>query len=139
MRKCSDMPYHIGVVFKLYLSDEKKRLVAVNAGAQRSVYNHLVACNNEIYRLKKTAAYVPSDRERIDYLYSVSSDAASIKNALPYLDGKDIDCQTVENGIRNYRIAWKNRKERHTGVPTFHKKSAEQVWQTNCHYTSAST
>lgn len=139
MRKCSDMPYHIGVVLKLYLSDEKKRLVAVNAGAQRSVYNHLVACNNEIYRLKKTAAYVPSDRERIDYLYSVSADAASIKNALPYLDGKDIDCQTVENGIRNYRIAWKNRKERHTGVPTFHKKSAEQVWQTNCHYTSAST
>ena len=60
MRKCSDMPYHIGVVLKLYLSDEKKRLVAVNAGAQRSVYNHLVACNNEIYRLKKTAAYVPS-------------------------------------------------------------------------------
>ena len=106
MRKCSDMPYHIGVVLKLYLSDEKKRLVAVNAGAQRSVYNHLVACNNEIYRLKKTAAYVPSDRERIDYLYSVSA---------------------------------KNRKERHTGVPTFHKKSAEQVWQTNCHYTSAST
>ena len=97
MRKCSDMPYHIGVVLKLYLSDEKKRLVAVSA------------------------------------------DAASIKNALPYLDGKDIDCQTVENGIRNYRIAWKNRKERHTGVPTFHKKSAEQVWQTNCHYTSAST
>lgn len=139
MRKCSDMPYHIGVVLKLYLSDEKKRLVAVNAGAQRSVYNHLVACNNEIYRLKKTAAYVPSDRERIDYLYSVSANAASIKNALPYLDGKDIDCQTVENGIRNYRIAWKNRKERHTGVPTFHKKSAEQVWQTNCHYTSAST
>ena len=78
MRKCSDMPYHIGVVLKLYLSDEKKRLVAVNAGAQRSVYNHLVACNNEIYRLKKTAAYVPSDRERIDYLYSVSANAASM-------------------------------------------------------------
>ena len=139
MRKCSDMPYHIGVVLKLYLSDEKKHLVAVNAGAQRSVYNHLVACNNEIYRLKKTAEYVPSDRKRIDYLYSVSANAASIKNALPYLDGKDIDCQTVENGIRNYRIAWKNMKERHTGVPTFHKKSVEQVWQTNCHYTSTST
>ncbi|MDY6281184.1 MAG: RNA-guided endonuclease TnpB family protein [Roseburia faecis] len=139
MHTCSEMPYHIGVLLKLHLSETGKRLVAVNDGAQRSVYNHLIACNNEIYRLKKTAAYVPSDRKRIDYLYSVSATAAAIKNALPYLYEKDVDCQTVENGIRNYRIAWKNRKERHTGVPAFHKKSAEQVWQTNCHYNAQST
>lgn len=139
MRKCSDMPYHLGVVIKLYLSDEGKRLVAVNAGAQRSVYNHLVACGNEIYRLRKTAAYVPSDGERINYLRSVSENAAGIKNARPYLYGKDVDCQTVENGIRNYHAAWKNMKERHTGVPVFHKKSPEQTWQTNCHYTGSGT
>ena len=139
LKKCSEMPCHIGVVLKLYLSDRGKRLVSVNDGAQRSVYNFLVASNDEICRLEKTAPYVPADRERIDYLRSVSGSAAGIKNARPYLDGKDVDCQTIENGIRNYRTAWKNQKERHSGVPVFHKKSSEQTWQTNCHYNRHST
>ena len=138
MRTCSEMPYHIGVLLKLYLPETGKRLVAVNDGAQRSVYNHLVACNNEIHYLKETADFVPADRKRIAYLKSVSCNAAAIKNALPYLYEKDVDCQTVENGIRNYRTAWKNMKKRHTGVPTLHKKSAEQTWQTNCHYNAQS-
>ena len=139
MRTCSEMPYHIGVLLKLHLPETGKRLVAVNDGAQRSVYNHLVACNNEIHHLKKTADFVPADRKRIAYLKSASCNAAAIKNALPYLYEKDVDCQTVENGIRNYRTAWENMKKHHAGVPTLHKKSAEQTWQTNCHYNAQST
>ena len=134
MRSVAEMPYHIGLKVKLYLSCSQKHLVAVNDGAKRAVYNHLVACGNEKYRLSKTAAYVPSDRDRISYLESVTGTAANIKNALPFLCSGEVDDQTVANAIKNYRTAWKNMKERHTGVPVFKKKSYEQSYQTNAHY-----
>lgn len=139
MRRCSAMSYHIGVVGKIRLNYNKKRLVAVNAGAERSVYNLLVSANNEIYQLRKTADLVPAYRNRIDYLRSVIASPATIKTALPYLNTVDVDCQTVANGIRNYAAAWKNMRERHTGVPTFHKKSSTLVWNTNCHYKAGDT
>ncbi len=138
MRKCKDMPYHIGIVLKVYPSYRQKHLVSVNAGAQRSVYNHLVACGNEIYRLSKTASYVPSDRRRIDDLRHMTGSAANIQNALPYLYTPEVDCQTVANGMKNYRTAWKNMRERHTGVPAFHKKANDLSYQTNCHYVKSS-
>lgn len=136
MRPCKDMPYHIGIVLKIYPSHGQQRIVAVNAGAERAVYNLLVASGNEIYRLSKTAAYVPSDRERIDYIRSKISSHAAIKNTLPFLYEKDVDCQTVANAIQHYRAAWKHMRENHAGVPTFHRKGAEQVWNTNSHYRS---
>lgn len=92
MRKCSEMPFHIGVKIKLHLSHEGRRLLAVNSGAQRSVYNRLVAMGNEKYRLKKTAAYSPADAQRLAYIEAVSSSPKEIKNALPYLYSRDVDC-----------------------------------------------
>ncbi len=134
MRPIAKMPYHLGLKVKIYPSNEQKRLIAVNDGVARSVYNHLVACNNEKYRLSKTAEFVPVYQDRIDYLRSVVGEAKNVKNALPYLYGDDVDDQAVANAIRNYSTAWKNQKERHTGVPTFKKKSYEQSYQTNAHY-----
>jgi hypothetical protein len=63
--------------------------------------------------------------------------AANIQNALPYLYTPEVDCQTVANGMKNYRTAWKNMRERHTGVPAFHKKANNLSYQTNCHYVSS--
>lgn len=134
MRKMSEMPYHIGLQVKIYPSDLQKHLIAVNDGAKRAVYNHLVACGNERYRLGKAAGMVPVYRERIDYLDSVSYTVNRIKNALPFLYGKEVDEQAIANAIKNYRSAWKNQKEQHRGVPTFKKKSCEQSYQTNAHY-----
>lgn len=134
MRKMSEMPYHIGLQVKIYPSDLQKHLIAVNDGAKRAVYNHLVACGNERYRLGKAAGMVPVYRERIDYLDSVSHTVNRVKNALPFLYGKEVDEQTIANAIKNYRSAWKNQKEQHRGVPTFKKKSSEQSYQTNAHY-----
>lgn len=54
MRPSAEMPYHIGLKVKLYPSDKQKHIIAVNDGAKRAVYNHLVACSNEIYSLKKS-------------------------------------------------------------------------------------
>lgn len=134
MRKSKDMPYHIGLKVKLYLSYQQKHIVAVNDGAKRSVYNLLVSASNERYRLSRTAPYCPTDRNRLDYISSVISTTAGIKNALPYLNEEDVDSLAVDNAVRNYRTAWKNQKERHTGVPSFKKKSYEQSYQTNAHY-----
>lgn len=138
MRKCSAMPYHIGIVLKLYLSRRGKHIVAVNDGAARAVYNRLVASGNEIYRMQKAAVLVPVYRERIDFLQASYYTPAGIKNALPFLYEKDVDCQAVANSIQNYHNAWKNMRERHTGVPAFHKKGCEQSYQTNGHYVSGS-
>ena len=46
MRKMSEMPYHIGLVVKMYPSHLQKKIVAVNDGAKRAVYNLLVASND---------------------------------------------------------------------------------------------
>ena len=134
MRTAAEMPYHIGLKVKLYPSDAQKHLISVNAGASRAVYNHLVACGNERYRLAKTVSSVPAYRDRMDYLASVTGSVRNIKNALPYLYGKEVDEQVVANAVKNYRTAWKNRKERHTGVPAFKRKSSELSYQTNAHY-----
>lgn len=143
MHTMSQMPYHIGFKVKLHPSDYQKHLIAVNDGAKRAVYNHLVACGNERYRLAKAvdsillshpAAYVPMYLERIDYLQSVSFDVKGIQNALPFLYGKEIDSLAVANAVKNYRFAWKNQKEQHRGVPMFKKKSYEQSYQTNAQY-----
>lgn len=134
MRKAAEMPYHIGLKVKIYPSSEQRRLIAVNDGAARSVYNHLVAANNEKYRLSKTADLVPADRERLKYLASVVGPVKNIQNARPYLYGDDVDAQAIANAKKNYSTAWKNQKEQHTGVPVFKKKSYEQSYQTNAHY-----
>ena len=134
MKTVAEMPYHIGLKVKLYPSDAQKHLIAVNAGVNRAVYNHLVACGNEKYRLSKAVSFVPVYRDRMDYLASVTGAVKNIKNALPYLYGKDVDEQAIANAVRNYKTAWKNRKERHAGVPMFKRKSYELSYQTNAHY-----
>jgi len=128
------MPYHIGLKVKIYPSNEQKRLIAVNDGVNRSVYNHLVACNNERYRLSKVVSFVPAYRDKLDSLSNTTGPVRNIKNALPYLYGKDVDEQAIANAMKNYSTAWKNQRERHAGVPTFKRKSYEQSYQTNAHY-----
>ena len=139
MRTSKEMPYHIGLHVKLYPSNEQKHIIAVNDGAQRSVYNRLVAAGNERFRLRQAAKYVPAYRGHLQYLQDTAFSAAGMKTALPYLNEADVDSDTVNNAFRNYRFAWKNMKDNHRGVPTFHKKSAEQSYQTNSHYKSGDT
>ena len=45
-----------------------------------------------------------------------------------------MDDQAVANASKNYFASWKNRKDRHSGVPVFKKKSSMQSYQTNAHY-----
>lgn len=139
MHAMKDMTYHIRIRAKLYLNNRCKQIVAANDGAARFTYNRLVAVGNELYRLRKTADLCQADRDRIEYLESVVGDTAHLKNSAPFLYENDIDSSAVDNAIKNYHTAWKNMRERHTGVPTFHKKSYEQSYQTCNHYNGKST
>ena len=65
MLQMKEMPYHCGLKVKIYPSNEQKRLIAVNDGVKRAVYNHLVACGNEKYRLNKCASFVPAYHQRL--------------------------------------------------------------------------
>lgn len=141
MKRCNQMNYHYGLVLKIYPSDAQKHTIAVNDGAQRAVYNLLVGTDKEIHRLKKTADIVPADRKRLEdvtlkirELNESGSDTAHIRNTLPFLNEPEVDGQVIATAKKNYTVAWKNMRERHTGVPTFHKKSYEQSYQTSNHY-----
>lgn len=141
MKRCSQMNYHYGVVLKIYPSDVQKHIIAVNDGAQRAVYNLLVGTDKEIHRLKKTADIVPADKRRLEDatlkirdLDGSGSDTAHIRNTLPFLNEPEVDGQVIATAKKNYSTAWKNMRERHTGVPTFHKKSYAQSYQTSNHY-----
>ena len=139
MRTMKKMPYVIGIKAKLHLSKRDRHIVALNDGACRYVYNHLVAVGKEIYELKKSAGCSPWAKERIAYLKSVSSTAKGIKNSPPFLYGKDIDSSVIDNAVQNYRAAWKSYRERHAGVPVFRKKGGRMSYQTCNHYKGGST
>lgn len=139
MRTSKEMPYHIGLVLRFYPSGYQKHIVSLNAGAQRKVYNTLVAAGIELYRLGKVKTYLKPVADRMDYLDSVRSSAMGIKTALPFLADKNIDSCVVGNGIRMYKAAWNGwRKNPMTGIPQFHKKSYAVSYQTDNHYTKDS-
>lgn len=140
MRTCSKMPYHTGIVLRIYPSRRQKQVISVNDGCGRAVYNRLVALNKERYALSKAASSVPAYRDRISYIDSILRDPetalpAALKNSMPFLYGTDVDSLTVDNAIKHYRAAWKKfREDPRAGIPTFHKKGYEQSYQTNAHY-----
>ena len=67
MRKIAKMFYHKGIVVKIYPSDEQRRIVAVNDGASRFVYNKLVE-RDKLYRMRKAEPLVPAYHNHIAYL-----------------------------------------------------------------------
>ena len=140
MRTCSAMPYHTGIRLRIYPNYRQRKIISVNAGVSRFVYNRLVALNNERFELSKGAAVVPCYKERLSYIDSILRNPnealpAMIKNSAPFLYGDLVDSLAVDNAIINYRKAWKKfREDPHAGIPDFHRKGYEQSYQTNAHY-----
>ena len=122
MKKMSDYKYHIGMVLRIYPSDEQKIIIIRNGTAARFLYNRLVAVNNEIWKLKKTAPYSLTDANRLVYLEDMYKDVRSIKASIPFLYEDEIDSDMVYNVVSHYRNAWKRFKTvKGTRVPTFHR------------------
>lgn len=49
MKKMKDYNYHIGLKLRIYPSDKQKKIIKMNGGASRYIYNKLVCDNNEMY------------------------------------------------------------------------------------------
>ena len=135
MLKMAQMPYVIGHKVRIYPSDEQKRIIAVNDGVNRFIYNKLVERHNELHQLNKVNTYLKAVEDRKDYLRSLGEKATDFKASYPFLEEKSVDGQAIENAKRHYSSAWNNfRKVPGTSIPTFHKKGYEQSYQTNAHY-----
>ena len=131
------MQYHFAINGRIYLNYIGKKIVAINDGVYRKVYNTLVNVNDEKYRLKQCSEIVPVYQDRIDYLETLVSSATNIKNMFPFMYEKLVDSDVVTNAMVNYKAAWNMYKKVPTsGKPTVHKKAYEQSYNTNAHYSN---
>ena len=131
MRKIAKMFYHKGVVVKIYPSDGQRRIIAVNDGASRFIYNKLVE-RDKLYHMRKTEPLVPAYHNHIAYLDWSLQSAENMKTAYPFLAEPEIDSCMISTTKSNFSDATANMFERHTGHPQFKRKSAEQSYQTSC-------
>ena len=135
MKKMKEYKYHIGLNLRIYPSDKQKKIIKMNGGASRYIYNKLVADNNEMYELKKTASFSFADKDRLEFLQSIHNSKSNMLVMIPFLSQKEIDSDMIDNAIQNYKMAW-NQYNKVTGasVPTFHKKDNTYFYKTSNHY-----
>ena len=131
MRKISDMLYHEGIVLKIYPSFRQQKIVAVNDGVRRFVYNKLVE-RDKSYFMRKVAPFVPAYQDHLAYLDWSLKSTENMRAAFPFLNEPEVDSNTIATTKRNFFAAISSMIERHTGRPKFAKKSAEQSYQTSC-------
>ena len=127
--------YHIGLKLRIYPSDKQKKIIKMNGGASRYIYNKLVADNNEMYELKKSSSFSIADKNRLEFLQSIHQSKSNMLIMIPFLTQKEIDSDMIDNAIQNYKMAWNQyNKVKDTSVPTFHKKDNTYFYKTSNHY-----
>ena len=135
MKKMKDYNYHIGLKLRIYPSDKQKKIIKLNGGASRYIYNKLVADNNEMYELKKSSSFSIADRNRLEFLESIHKTKSNMLVMIPFLTQKEIDSDMICNAIQNYKMAWNQyKKVKGASVPTFHKKDNTYFYKTSNHY-----
>ena len=135
MKKMKDYNHHIGLKLRIYPSDKQKKIIKMNGGASRYIYNKLVADNNEMYELKKSSSFSIADRNRLEFLESIHKTKSNMLIMIPFLSQKEIDSDMIDNAIQNYKMAWNQyKKVKGTSVPTFHKKDNTYFYKTSNHY-----
>ena len=134
MKKMSDLAYHYGLKMRIYPSSQQKRIIDLNGNIARTVYNKMVAIDQELYQLKQIKLPIDSILLRIKELEK-RKNARNMSNHYPYMQDKNIDSLAKANAIQNYQKAWKMfRKVHRTGTPKFHKKGYYLSYQTNAQY-----
>lgn len=130
----SKLAYHFGLKMRIYPSTKQKQIIQVNSDISRTVYNKMVAIDQELYRLKQVKLPIDTIQARISELES-RKNARNMSNHYQYMQDERIDSLTKANAIQNYQKSWKMyRKVHKAGTPNFHKKSYRQSYQTNCQY-----
>ena len=130
----SDLAYHYGLKMRIYPSSQQKKIIDLNGNIARTVYNKMVAIDQELYQLKQIKLPISSILLRIEELEK-RKNARNMSNHYPYMQDKNIDSLAKANAIQNYQKAWKMfRKVHRTGTPKFHKKGYYLSYQTNAQY-----
>lgn len=130
----SDLAYHYGLKMRIYPSSQQKKIIDLNGNIARTVYNKMVAIDQELYQLKQIKLPISSILLRIEELEK-RKNARNMSNHYPYMQDKNIDSLAKANAIQNYQKAWKMfRKVHRTGTPKFHKKGCRLSYQTNAQY-----
>ena len=134
MKKMSDLAYHYGLEMRIYPSSQQKKIIDLNGNIARTVYNKMVAIDQELYQLKQIKLPIDSILLRIKELEK-RKNARNMSNHYPYMQDKNIDSLAKANAIQNYQKAWKMFRQVHrTGTPKFHKKGYYLSYQTNAQY-----
>lgn len=130
----SNLTYHFGLKIRIYPSTQQKQLIKLNSDIARTVYNKMVAIDQELYHLKQVKLPIDTIQARITDLES-RKNARNMSNHYQYMQDKRIDSSAKANAIQNYRKAWNMyRKVHKAGTPKFHKKGYVEKYQTNAHY-----
>lgn len=130
----SKLAYHFGLKMRIYPSTKQKQIIQVNSDISRTVYNKMVAIDQELYHLKQVKLPIDTIQARIVDLES-RKNARNMSNHYQYMQDKRIDSLAKSNAIRNYQNAWNMYRKVHTaGTPKFHKKGYVEKYQTNCQY-----
>ena len=130
----SDLAYHYGLKMRIYPSSQQKKIIDLNGNIARTVYNKMVAIDQELYQLKQIKLPIDSILLRIEELEK-RKNARNMSNHYPYMQDKNIDSLAKANAIQNYQKAWKMFRQVHrTGTPKFHKKGYRLSYQTNAQY-----
>lgn len=134
MKKMSDLTYYYGLKIRIYPSSQQKKIIDLNGNIARTVYNKMVAIDQELYQLKQIKLPIDSVLLRIEELKK-RKQSSYLANHYRYLLNPLIDSQAIANAKQNYQKAWKMFRQAHqTGTPKFHKKSYHLSYQTNGHY-----
>ena len=134
MKLMSKLAYYFGLRMRIYPSTKQKQIIKVNSDISRTVYNKMVAIDQELYRLKQVKLPIDTIQARISELES-RKNARNMSNHYQYMQDERIDSLTKANAIQNYQKSWKMyRKVHKAGTPNFHKKSYRESYQTNCQY-----
>lgn len=68
MKKMSDLAYHYGLKMRIYPSSQQKKIIDLNGNIARTVYNKMVAIDQELYQLKQIKLPIDSVLLRIEEL-----------------------------------------------------------------------
>lgn len=98
----TELPYHLGLKMRIYPSNEQKRLIAINSGVSRSVYNKLIVINSELNQLKKVNTYVKLVADRIEALEERKH---KLSKYYFYMNSEDVDSLTIAQAKRCYSAA----------------------------------
>lgn len=102
MKKMSDLEYHYGLKMRIYPSTNQKKIIKINGNIARTVYNKMVAIDQELYKLKQVKLPIDSVKERIKELKS-RKNARNLSNHYQYMQDKNIDSLAKANAIQNYQ------------------------------------